>query len=109
MYGGMGKEATHARFCRRGNRLDVGRHGQLLAVEAVFRPIRVDVAEAREVAALLELGRVGLLEALRVPVVSAFFDVRNALPDCLVAGTAVDPSSAILEILARTRILFAEL
>ena len=63
MRGGGGK---FARFCRRGNRLDVGRHGQLLAVEAVFRPIRVDVAEGREVWEFLELGRVGLLEALRV-------------------------------------------
>ena len=64
MYGGLGgKEAraTHAKFCRRGNRLDVGRHGQLLAVEAVFCPIRVDVAEGREVWEVLELGRVGLL------------------------------------------------
>ena len=58
--------ATHARFCRRGNRLDVGRHGQLLAVEAVLRPVRVDVAEGRKVWELLELGRVGLFEALRV-------------------------------------------
>ena len=61
--------ATHARFCRRGNRLDVGRHGQLLAVEAVLRSVGVDVAEGREIVALLDLGRVGFLVFLRSLVV----------------------------------------
>ena len=74
MYGGLwgerkGARATHAKFCRRGNRLDVGRHGQLLAVEAVLRSVGVDVAEGREIVALLDLGRVGFLVFLRSLVV----------------------------------------
>ena len=75
MYGGLGgKEGSSSNACKillSWTQLDVGRHGQLLAVEAVLCPVRVDVAEGREVWELLELGRVGLLEALRVPVVRA--------------------------------------
>ena len=52
MYGGLGeKEGSSSNACKillSWTQLDVGRHGQLLAVEAVFRPIRVDVADVSD-------------------------------------------------------------
>ena len=103
MYGGLGgKEGSSSNACKillSWTQLDVGRHGQLLAVEAVLCPIRVDVAEGREVWELLELGRVGLLEMI----------CFAGLPLSRFAGTAVSPRMPVLGILARTRILFAEL